>query len=160
MNVKVVLLPQGEDPDSFAKKQNASDFIQFIEKNQTDFIHFKSHLLLEEAGKDVSKKAKLIADIVQSIAIIPDAIMRSVYVKECAKQFEMNENVLFTEVNKRRILLLESQSKQTNFVVESEDADNAISELPSDHSTVNAFLHYTFFARTKSNSLHFTKWSI
>jgi len=144
MNVKVVLLPQGEDPDSFAKKQNASDFIQFIEKNQTDFIHFKSHLLLEEAGKDVSKKAKLIADIVQSIAIIPDAIMRSVYVKECAKQFEMNENVLFTEVNKRRILLLESQSKQTNFVVESEDADNAISELPSDHSTVNAFLHYTF----------------
>jgi DNA primase len=141
MNVKVVLLPQGEDPDSFAKKQDASDFIHFIEQNQTDFIHFKSQLLLEDAGKDVVKKAKLITDIVQSIAIIPDAIMRSVYVKECAKRFEMNENVLFSEVNKKRNVLLESESKRTNEYAEAEDIDV---ETATETVTNNAFLNYTF----------------
>jgi DNA primase len=141
MNVKVVLLPEGEDPDSFAKKQDASDFIHFIEQNQTDFIHFKSQLLLEDAGKDVVKKAKLITDIVQSIAIIPDAIMRSVYVKECAKRFEMNENVLFSEVNKKRNMLLESESKRTNEYAEAEDINV---ETANETFTNNAFLNYTF----------------
>ncbi len=114
MNVKVVLLPLGEDPDSFSRKMNASEFIAYIEEKQTDFIHFKSQLLLEEAGKDVAKKAKLIIDIVQSIAIVPEAIMRSVYIKECAKLFEMNENILFTEVNKRRQNLMENSQKSPN----------------------------------------------
>ncbi|MDP4203320.1 MAG: DNA primase, partial [Bacteroidota bacterium] len=83
LNIKVVLLPPGEDPDSFAKSQNASDFIAYIDAHQSDFIRFKTGLLLEEAGKDPIKRAALIGDLVRSIAIIPNSIIRSVYVKEC-----------------------------------------------------------------------------
>ena len=100
MNVKVLLLPDGEDPDSFARKQDSSEFISYINENQTDFIGFKTKLLLEDAGKDPVKRALLIADIVKSIAIIPDNIMRSVYVRECSRALEIDESVLYAEINK------------------------------------------------------------
>ena len=100
MNVKVLLLPDGEDPDSFARKQDSSEFISYINENQTDFIGFKTKLLLEDAGKDPVKRALLIADIVKSIAIIPDNIMRSVYVRECSRTLEIDEKVLIDEINK------------------------------------------------------------
>jgi DNA primase len=100
MNVKVVLLPEGEDPDSFAKKQNASDFIAYIEKNSLDFIRFKTKLLLEDAGNDPIKRAHLIADIVRSISVIPDNIIRSVYIKECSILMSIDENILYNEINK------------------------------------------------------------
>ncbi|MBN1463515.1 MAG: DNA primase [Paludibacteraceae bacterium] len=100
MNVKVVLLPEGEDPDSFAKKQNASDFIAYIEQNSLDFISFKAKLLLEDAGNDPIKRAHLITDIVRSISVIPDNIIRSVYIKECSILMSINENVLYNEINK------------------------------------------------------------
>lgn len=99
MNIKVVLLPDGEDPDSFAKKQNASDFIAYIEKNAQDFIRFKTGLLLEEAGNDPIKRAGLITDIVRSISVIPDNIIRSVYIKECSSLMGIDEKVLYNEVN-------------------------------------------------------------
>ncbi|MDR3706342.1 MAG: DNA primase [Paludibacteraceae bacterium] len=100
MNIKVVLLPDGEDPDSFAKKQNASDFIAYIEKNSVDFIRFKTNLLLEEAGNDPIKRAGLITDIVRSISVIPDNIIRSVYIKECSSLMSIDEKALYSEINK------------------------------------------------------------
>ena len=75
-NVKVVLLPDGEDPDSFARSHNASDFIEYIQKNQTDFIRFKINLLRTAMGDDPQKRAGLIKDITLSIAQIPDRITR------------------------------------------------------------------------------------
>jgi len=100
LNIKVVLLPQGEDPDSFAKSQDASQFIDYIEKYQNDFIRFKTSLLLDEAGSDPIKRAALIGDIVRSIAIIPDRVIRSVYVKECSTLLETDEKLLYAEINK------------------------------------------------------------
>ena len=100
MNIKVLLLPDGEDPDSFARKQNASAFIQYIEQHETDFIRFKTKLLLDEAAGDPIKRSALIIDIVRSIAIIPDTIVRSVYVRECSSMLEIDENVLFAEIKK------------------------------------------------------------
>lgn len=100
MNVKVVLLPDGEDPDSYAQNNNASDFIDFIDKNQVDFIRFKIQLLLDEIGNDPIKKAGLIQDVVHSISLIPDNIVRSVYAKECATQLEIDEEVVLAEIQK------------------------------------------------------------
>lgn len=100
LNIKVVLLPPGEDPDSFAKSQNASDFIAYIDAHQADFIRFKTGLLLEEAGKDPIKRAALIGDLVRSIAIIPNSIIRSVYVKECSSLLDVDEKLLYAEIGK------------------------------------------------------------
>lgn len=100
MNIKVVLLPDGEDPDSFARKQNASSFHAFIQNNETDFIRFKTKLLLEDAGGDPIKRSALISDIIRTIALIPDSIARSVYAKECSTMLEIDERVIVTEINK------------------------------------------------------------
>lgn len=103
MNVKVLLLPDGEDPDSFARKQNADSFQKYISEHETDFIRFKTQLLLQEVGDDPIKRAGLISNIVQSISVIPDTIKRSVYIQECARQLEVSEKVLIGAVNKIRI---------------------------------------------------------
>ena len=100
MNVKVVLLPDGEDPDSYAQSNNASDFIDFIDRNQVDFIRFKIQLLLDEIGNDPIKRAGLIQDVVHSVSLIPDTIVRSVYAKECAKLLEIDEKVVLAEIQK------------------------------------------------------------
>ncbi|RUT73129.1 DNA primase [Ancylomarina longa] len=100
VNVKVLLLPEGEDPDSFSRTMGASDLMQYIEQNESDFIVFKTNLLLKEAEDDPVKRANLILDIVRSIAIIPDAIVRSVYVKECSAILNVDERILYTEINK------------------------------------------------------------
>ncbi len=113
MNVKVVLLPDGEDPDSFARKQNAESFNRHIAENEQDFIHFKTNLLLNEAKNDPIKKAALITDILQSIALIPDNIKRSVYIQDTSNLMNMRERVLVSEVNKIRIKNYEKQ-KESN----------------------------------------------
>ncbi|RXQ95124.1 DNA primase [Ancylomarina salipaludis] len=100
LNVKVLLLPEGEDPDSFSRTMGATELSQYIEKNETDFIVFKTNLLLADAKNDPVKRANLIIDIVRSIAIIPDNIIRSVYVKECSSILNVDERVLYTEINK------------------------------------------------------------
>ena len=102
IHIKVVLLPDGDDPDSFSKKQSAASFTQYIKEHEVDFIRFKTNLLLEGAGKDPIKKASLISDIVKSIAAIPDNIERSVYTKECSRLMEIDESVLLREINKIR----------------------------------------------------------
>ena len=97
-NVKVVLLPDGEDPDSFAQNHDSTEFIRYIEEHQTDFIRFKSALLSKDAGDDPIKRATLIKEITASIAIIPDMITRQVYIKDCAERLHMSERVLMAEV--------------------------------------------------------------
>lgn len=102
IHIKVVLLPEGEDPDSYARSHNASDFIDYIEHNQTDFIRFKTRLLSEEAGNDPTQRSELIKSVVQSIVVIPDAITRQVYIKDCADLLHMQETLLNREVAKLR----------------------------------------------------------
>ncbi|WP_455498300.1 DNA primase [Coprobacter sp.] len=110
MNIKVVLLPDGDDPDSFAKKQSASSFTEYIKTHEVDFIRFKTNLLLDSAGNDPIKRAELISDIVQSIAIIPDTIIRSVYTKECSRLMEISEEVLLREINKIKLNQLQNST--------------------------------------------------
>jgi len=100
MHIKVVLLPDGEDPDSFARKHNATDFQNYITAHEVDFIRFKTDLLLDEAGKDPLKRAELINDIVRSISVIPEAIVRSVYIKECSQLLHVEEKLLVAEIAK------------------------------------------------------------
>jgi len=102
MNVKIVLLPNGEDPDSWSKKVSNEEFSKFLKENETDFIRFKTQLLLSEASSDPVKRADLIRDIVKSIAVIPEAITRTVYIKECSTILEVSEPILYHEVNKLR----------------------------------------------------------
>lgn len=94
LNVKVLLLPDGEDPDSFARNHSSSELEAFINANETDFVIFKTRLLLGDVGDDPIKKAGLINDIVATIAVISDDIKRLLYVKECAKLMDIDETVL------------------------------------------------------------------
>jgi DNA primase len=98
LNVRIVLLPEGDDPDSFCRAHHPSEVIDFFSKNETDFVLFKARLLLNEAQNDPIKKATLISDIVQSIAVIPDPIVRSVYVKECAVLLQTGEQILYAQI--------------------------------------------------------------
>lgn len=100
MNVRVLLFPDGDDPDSYSKKVTNEEFKEFIKYNSKDFISFKTSLLYKEVENDPIKRAELIKDIVESIAVIPDAINRSVYVKECSKIMDINEQILQIEINK------------------------------------------------------------
>lgn len=102
MNVKVVMLPAGEDPDSYAREHNSSEFLEFISSHEKDFISFKTEILLTEAQHDPIKRGQLITDIVRSVAVIPDGIMRSVYLKDCGLLLGVEEQVLYTEVNRIR----------------------------------------------------------
>lgn len=102
MNVRLLMFPDNDDPDSFSKKVSAEAFHDYIENNTQDFMAYKARTLFNETKKDPIKKAEVIKDIVQSISVIPDAIIRSVYIKECAGIMELDESVLQMEVNKLR----------------------------------------------------------
>ena len=103
LNVRVVLLPDGEDPDSFARSHTADEVRQYIADHEQDFLNFKARLLLDEAKGDPARKAMVIGDMVQSIAQIPDAIQRAVYIKECARTTDTQEQVLIAEVARKRL---------------------------------------------------------
>jgi DNA primase len=100
MNVRVVMFPDGEDPDSYAKKLGTTAFQEYITEHTTDFIRFKAELLSEDAANDPIKKAGMIKEIVESISIIPDPVQRSVYIKETSSLLEISESVLLAEQNK------------------------------------------------------------
>ncbi len=102
MNVRVLLFPDGEDPDSFSKKVSPEELQTFIKDNAKDFIAFKAHLLYNEASHDPIKKAGLIKEIVESISLIPEPIYRSVYIKECSRILDVDEQALLSELNKLR----------------------------------------------------------
>ncbi|MGC8804229.1 MAG: toprim domain-containing protein, partial [Bacteroidales bacterium] len=98
LNVRIVLLPEGEDPDSFCRSHTPAEVLDFLAKNENDFVLFKARLLLNDAKNEPIKKATLISDIVQSIAVIPDPIVRSVYVRECATLLQTGEQLLYSQI--------------------------------------------------------------
>ncbi len=120
MNIRIVLFPDGDDPDSFAKKHTAEEIENFLRENSKDFIRFKTQLLLDDAGRDPLKRAELIRDIVQTITLIPDHIQREVYIQECSQLLNVNEETLFYELNKT----LRNQIKKAN------QAGDEIPEIP------------------------------
>jgi DNA primase len=117
MNVKVLLLPDGEDPGSFAKNKSAAELLEYIKANENDFISFKTRLLKKDAETDPLKRATLITDIVRSIAVIPGNITRTVYIRECSKILDVDEKVLYAEINRiRRQRAQENFRKQSYYV--------------------------------------------
>ncbi len=100
LNVRVVLFPEGDDPDSYSRKHSESEVKSFINGNKTDFIRFKAQLLYQDAKNDPIKKSELIRQIVESIALMPNAINRTVFIQECSKIMKMDEQSLLTELNK------------------------------------------------------------
>ncbi len=115
LNVRVVLLPEGEDPDSFARKTNATTLLSFLSSNETDFITFKTSLLRKDADKDPIARASLITEIVRSISVIPESIMRSVYIRECSKLLDVEEKILYSETSKLRRKRFEQKVKEPNY---------------------------------------------
>lgn len=136
LNIKVVLLPDGEDPDSFSKSQSAESFTRYIKGHETDFIRFKTQLLLEDAGEDPIKRADIISNIVESISLIPDAIVRSVYVQECSRLLQIDEQVLLSELNKRRQKRAEQQFSRERYNQERQSA--ATTNAPKSGNTTTA----------------------
>lgn len=115
LNVKVLLLPEGEDPDSFVQKNSNAELLNFIKENETDFIKFKTSLLAKDAENDPVKRATLITDVVRSIAVIPDNIIRSVYIRECSKILDIDENLLYSETYKIRRNKASEQAKKVSY---------------------------------------------
>lgn len=134
-NVKVVLLPDGEDPDSYAQNHDSTEFIRYIEEHQTDFIRFKSALLSKDAGDDPQKRALLIKDITSSIAIIPDMITRQVYIKDSAERLHMSEKVLTNEVVNLRRKKMEERNKAKEGGSYAEEGASSSEEVPSSPTT-------------------------
>ena len=130
LNIKVLLLPDGEDPDSFARKNNAADFIAYIQQHQVDFIRFKTNLLLQDAGNDPIKRSQLIQDIVRSISVIPSNIVRQVYIKDCSNLLDIDEKTLIHAINNLKI-----EKKEKDFQKQkSEEARQATAANETDKS--------------------------
>jgi DNA primase len=161
MNVKVLLFPDGEDPDSFSKKVSTEELKRFIKENSADFIVFKTNLLMKDVAGDPIKKAGLIREIVESIALIPEAITRSVYIKECSHLMGIEEQVLLTELNKfRRKKLSEKAERrddgqreqsigdqamhmpESEMQVDIRPSASAIDATPQEHDIVRILLNY------------------
>lgn len=103
LNVKILLFPDGDDPDSYIKKKGSEEFKKFIEEHTEDFIFFKTRVLLDESGNDPIKKAGVIREIVSSIALIPDQIKTSLFIRQCSTLLDIEERILLTELNKLKI---------------------------------------------------------
>ncbi len=127
MNVRVVLFPEGEDPDSYAKSHSTEELKDYITTNAQDFIRFKTSVLIKEVGNDPIRKAELVKDIVRSIAIIPDQIKRSVYTQECSSLLDIPEQALINETN---TILRKNIAKQTKH--KSAPSPQQDQEIPDD----------------------------
>ncbi|KAB2871126.1 MAG: DNA primase [Bacteroidales bacterium] len=127
LNVKVVLLPEGEDPDSFSRSHSSTELLDYVDKNETDFIKFKAKLLLDEAKNDPIQRASLINDIVRSISVIPETITRSIYIKECSRIMDIQEDLLYTEVTNQRKKKFEQLIQRETF----ESKEKETPRLPS-----------------------------
>ncbi|MCR4965253.1 MAG: DNA primase [Bacteroidales bacterium] len=146
MNVKVCLLPDGDDPDSFAKKHRDSEMKEYLEKNTTDFLLFKAQILSEESGNDPVKRAAMVSDMLKSIAGIQDNIVRAFYVKECSRLFNLPEETLNTEL--KRLVWANMRSAKpssTTAPVSDSPAQNPFPEInihsPKQTQTINDKLY-------------------
>lgn len=141
MNVKLVLFPEGEDPDSYANKNRPADVKEFLRNNEVDFITFKTNLLLSETKDDPIKKATLIKEIANTISLIPEPIARTLYVQKCSKQMNIEEKILFSEINKLR----RKKNKETLDKKQQEDIPEAyIEDLSYYEKLVQTPLSSTF----------------
>lgn len=130
MSIKVVLLPEGEDPDSFARKQNATSFIEYINTHETDFVRFKTNLLLKDAKNDPAKKTQVTYDIIDTISIITDEITRLVYIKECSKLLDTDERALSRAIAKKRKEIADKKTGSANVPAQ----DSVIPKNPGSES--------------------------
>ena len=126
MNINVVLLPEGEDPDSYAQTHSTEEVEQYIEKNKVDFIRFKTNLLLDEVGEDPIRRAGLVSDVVKSIAVVPNEILRSEYIKRCSGMLNIGEQILVKEVAKLR-----QQKAEETYKKQAQGNDTAGNEQPA-----------------------------
>lgn len=136
MNVRILLLPDGDDPDSFARKHNAAEFRDYVQQHQVDFLHFKMELLLEEAQGDPRKLSELINDIVASISVIPDEITRTIYITQTAQTMRMDEDLIKRAVSRQISKIREEEHKRRIGGTQNSDEVNA-----SDTETVKAEVH-------------------
>ncbi len=113
MNVRLVLLPEGEDPDSYLKKVGIEAFREYLKEHEEDFLFFKTNLLLKEAGDDPIRKSQVLKDIVKSIAKIPDMIKKSLYLKKCSDMMDISEEILVAETNK--VIKADLKQKRTQY---------------------------------------------
>ncbi len=150
LNVKVVLLPEGEDPDNYARSHSSSQMIDFISENEVDFINFKASLLLKEAQNDPIQKANLIRDIVKSVAVIPESITRSVYIKECTRILDVDEALLYAEVAKHRRSKMEKILGKSHYSARVEKKPTA-PETPS----LPSFIENIFCEEQEKEILYF-----
>ncbi len=111
MNVRVLMLPAGEDPDSFARSHSSSELKTFIDKNEKDFISFKTEILSKDIKNDPVRRAEMIQEVVRSISVIQDGIIRSEFIRECSLLLSVNEKILYSEVNKQRRRFLDNKYK-------------------------------------------------
>ena len=102
LNIKVLLLPDGDDPDSFARKHKAEEFQKYIDTHQVDFIKFKIDLLMSDAQSDPLKRAELVTNVVKSISVIPNEVVRQMYIHECATSLSVSEELIVNEINKQK----------------------------------------------------------
>jgi DNA primase len=137
LNVRIVLLPDGEDPDSFSKKMGSTDLQAYLKEHTRDFISFKIDLYSADAAKDPIKKAELIREIVTSITAIPDPLKRTVYLQECSKKLEVPLNILSIEVKKILLANKTHESKQHDRVVEQQGLQSSLSDI---HTLSKSFL--------------------
>ncbi len=149
LNVKVVLLPENHDPDSFVREQGLDGFDKFVSANKQDFILFKLQLLLEDAKNDPVKKAALVNDILESISKIPDAIKRSIYLKESANLLGVEEQVLLNESNKKRKDILSKQRKEERIQEERQVKEQSMIDdlIQHDQDYIEAGIHIEKFER-------------
>ena len=112
MNVKIILLPDGQDPDDLAKRHSLEEVEDYIAGNEQDFISFKTDVLLKEAGNDPLKRAELINDISDTIAVIPDAVVRAMYVRSSAERFDIDERLILDRIGKTRTAMIEAEVKR------------------------------------------------
>ncbi|MBU2018595.1 MAG: DNA primase [Bacteroidetes bacterium] len=159
MNVKVVLFPEGEDPDSYAKSHSSQELEEFVQSHSQDFVTFKTEILLKDSQNDPLKKAELIRDVVQSVSLIPDTITRNIYIQEVAQIFDISEQIIASEVTKKRAgnqgnTSLRPESKQSpQFQAPSESqATVALEKKPVDiytfqeFSLIRVMVKYSVFA--------------
>jgi DNA primase len=129
LNVRIVLLPDGEDPDSFSKKMGSTELKKYLHDHTQDFISFKIGLYSKDAGHDPIKKAEAIREIVNSISVIPDPIKRSVYIQETSTLLKIGETVLFTELNK---ILIQERNKKTQDRVKDNELKEPVPDVLPD----------------------------
>lgn len=131
LNVKVLLLPDGDDPDSFSRKHDAKTFQDYIESHQIDFIRFKVNLLLKDAADDPIKKASLIQNVVNSVSVIPNQIVRQMYVSECARMLSVSEQLVVSEINKAKNSSFKNNKENQPEKKENIDQSNSVNSYNS-----------------------------